>query len=789
MKWTSIVSNELGTKSTPITFYSARNASANLIGFTEASKLYSINFTCKISQILSITNNKDENIKYEPFPKFKNFELKLTLLENARPQIRNSWYIPAKFLSAYYAKINQWLGQKIIEKCPQHVTLEWAHPVVVVKNKKTGEPRVCIDYRLINQFIKKPDYRMITIAELLQWIMDRKAKYYSTIDLPQAYLLVELEKATRLLLAFVGPDGYYIPNRMGFGLIIASAVFTHLIRKIIGNIQGVENYIDDIIVTGDTLEECKERTEAVINKLKENNICPKNNPDTICKTSLPFIGYVIHQNSYEIPESRKQAIVNWTKPYDVQGLRSFLGTIGFCENFIPNLFNITAPLWEMLKSGQTKIIDGKPTLISKKRDKSKITWTTEAENAFINCKNAILDTANCFHFDHNWLSYIVSDASGIAIAAILFQVHPETGETRLIECFSRLLNKAQQTYDQYQRELLALERGLNHFDKWIRHEKVTIITDLKMTVKILQRAADLKPISARDANIAEKIKEYNYEIKFIAGKLNIADSLSRLLDTNQTQTLPDDIKINIHASHEPNTKAYCALVEENDFSNNIESISWLMIANYSMKDEKIQAVKNYILNDVEPSESIMLEFELNEAKSEYEWNRNTLKRNNVIVMPQGLHHLAIALTHQTHRPFKSLFKYMNQFVWWPSMKIDLKNTTDGCETCAKLRSFSLRTSLAQIFFGIGLIRTPRRNFARFIFMAFTLYCLVIRNAYQGKMFEFLHSNAEKSTPKTIKELIDTQTPIIIYKTTTKFHGYILRFQMKISPEETFVFQI
>lgn len=98
-------------------------------------------------------------------------------------------------------------------------------------------------------------------------------------------------------------------------------------------------------------------------------------------------------------------------------------------------------------------------------------------------------------------------------------------------------------------------------------------------------------------------------------------------------------------------------------------------------------------------------------------------------------------------------------------------------------------SLAQIFFGIGLIRTPGRNFARFIFMAFTLYCLVIRNAYQGKMFEFLHSNAEKSTPKTIKELIDTQTPIIIYKTTTKFHGYILRFQMKISPEETFVFQI
>jgi hypothetical protein len=78
-------------------------------------------------------------------------------------------------------------------------------------------------------------------------------------------------------------------------------------------------------------------------------------------------------------------------------------------------------------------------------------------------------------------------------------------------------------------------------------------------------------------------------------------------------------------------------------------------------------------------------------------------------------------------------------------------------------------SLAQIFFGIGLIQTPSRNFARFLFMMFTLYCLIIRTAYQGKMFDFLHSKAEKSTPETMQDLIRHQIPIYYTKAEHVYH--------------------
>jgi len=70
-------------------------------------------------------------------------------------------------------------------------------------------------------------------------------------------------------------------------------------------------------------------------------------------------------------------------------------------------------------------------------------------------------------------------------------------------------------------------------------------------------------------------------------------------------------------------------------------------------------------------------------------------------------------------------------------------------------------NLTQIFFGIGLIKVSRRNFARYLFMVFTLYCLIIRNAYQGKMFEFITGDLRHPTAKTIQDVFDMELPLIL----------------------------
>lgn len=70
-------------------------------------------------------------------------------------------------------------------------------------------------------------------------------------------------------------------------------------------------------------------------------------------------------------------------------------------------------------------------------------------------------------------------------------------------------------------------------------------------------------------------------------------------------------------------------------------------------------------------------------------------------------------------------------------------------------------NLTQIFFGIGVVHIPKRDIARFLFMMLTIYCLIIRSAYQSKMYEFIYEDVRKPTAKTIEDLIRMKIPIII----------------------------
>ena len=56
------------------------------------------------------------------------------------------------------------------------------------------------------------------------------------------------------------------------------------------------------------------------------------------------------------------------------------------------------------------------------------------------------------------------------------------------------------------------------------------------------------------------------------------------------------------------------------------------------------------------------------------------------------------------------------------------------------------------FFGIGQPILPDGNFARLILISFIFWCLVIRTAYQGMLFEFTTTAVRKPEMRTLEEL-------------------------------------
>lgn len=62
-------------------------------------------------------------------------------------------------------------------------------------------------------------------------------------------------------------------------------------------------------------------------------------------------------------------------------------------------------------------------------------------------------------------------------------------------------------------------------------------------------------------------------------------------------------------------------------------------------------------------------------------------------------------------------------------------------------------NLVQAFFGVSQNRLPGRNFARYLLTMFLLFCLIMRTAYQGKMFEFLQKDMRKPEVASVEEMI------------------------------------
>jgi len=66
-------------------------------------------------------------------------------------------------------------------------------------------------------------------------------------------------------------------------------------------------------------------------------------------------------------------------------------------------------------------------------------------------------------------------------------------------------------------------------------------------------------------------------------------------------------------------------------------------------------------------------------------------------------------------------------------------------------------NLLAAFFGIGQIVLPGRNFARFILMLYIMWCLIIRTAYQGVLYEFLKSDGRKQQNFSVEHFLDGNT--------------------------------
>lgn len=354
-------------------------------------------------------------------------------------------------------------------------------PVLFVK-KNDGTLRLCVDYRGLNELTIKNRYPLPLIKETLDRLS--KAKWFTKLDLRQGYNQIRMAKGEEWKTAFRTRYGHFEYKVMPFGLTNAPATFQHFINDCLRDYLDVfcTAFLDDILIYSDTLEEHQSHVAKVLEALRQNGVLLKPEKCQFHTRSTSYLGLIVESGGIKMDPKKVEAVKNWSIPKNLKDVQAFLGFANFYRRFIRGFSELALPL--------TKLT----------RKDTPFLWSTQAEAAFRNLRNAFITAPILAHFDPEKEITVETDASDYVAAGILSQ-YDNDHNLRPVAYFSTKHSPAECNYEIYDKELLAIIRA---FEEW-RPElegaahPITVISDHKN----LEFFMSSKQLNRRQARWAE----------------------------------------------------------------------------------------------------------------------------------------------------------------------------------------------------------------------------------------------------------------------------------------------
>ena len=160
--------------------------------------------------------------------KLKGYSVKLNIDENAMPQAQPQRRIPFHIRKKVKAAVKELESEGIIEAVPEDSPAQWVSPIVAVP-KKDDTVRLCVDMRMPNKAIKRVRYPIPTVNDVS--IELNGAKFFSKLDLTQAYHQLPLHEDSRYINTFTTNLGLYRYTRLNYGTNAAMEIFQHVLQQ------------------------------------------------------------------------------------------------------------------------------------------------------------------------------------------------------------------------------------------------------------------------------------------------------------------------------------------------------------------------------------------------------------------------------------------------------------------------------------------------------------------------------------------------------------------------------
>lgn len=379
----------------------------------------------------------------------------------------------------------------------------YASPIVIVK-KKTGEDRICVDYRKLNRKTVKNHFPLPNIDDQLQRLAGMS--YFTMLDLASGYYQIPVSEKSRHLTAFVTPDGKYQFNRMPFGLVNAPSTFQQMINQIANEMDNkIVAYLDDIVIGSKTIDEGIKLLKIFLNKLREYGLTLKPSKCKYLQRRIEFLGHEVSDQGIQPGNAKILCVEKFETPKSVHDIRRFIGLANFFRKYVQKFAEIAKLLTDLTRKDR------------------EFKWNKEQDDAFNQLKAKLCARETLALYDPKAVEHeLHTDASAIGLAGILIQITEKT--KRPVSYFSRKTNDIEKNYHSYELETLAVVESVERFRVYLLGKHFTVITDCES----LRTSATKKNLIPRVARWWLRMQEFDFDVKHRTGmQMSHVDALSR----------------------------------------------------------------------------------------------------------------------------------------------------------------------------------------------------------------------------------------------------------------------
>ena len=244
-------------------------------------------------------------------------------------------------------------------------------------------------------------------------------------------------------------------------------MFQRLIQKVLAGLNPrdgkdfVAAYMDDILIFSHTLEDHLAHLRKVIDRLKTVNLKLKPTKRKFVRKEVEYLGHLITAEGLRPNVRLTEAVQNFPRPDNVQGVRRFLGMTSYYRRFIARFARIARPLHHLTSKDVP------------------FHWSPECELAFVTLKFKLVTPPVLVEFT------LETDASIMGLGAVLSQKQDD-GKQHPIAYASRALNQSEKNYSVTELETLAVVWGITHFHSYLYGGDVTVLTDHSAVKSILE---------------------------------------------------------------------------------------------------------------------------------------------------------------------------------------------------------------------------------------------------------------------------------------------------------------